>query len=485
MPPDSNRLLFTAKWVAGLKKATPPTTGERRWWDSGEGSQPGLCIVWRAGRRPKYELRLFKRVTLPDGTAKAVQERRALGLVADVKLADARHNAKAMRDAFARGDDAAVRTRQEKALAERVARDAAAKADRLAREGLGAMNATTVEAFIAQWPMDRRAKGLKPRTLRDYRAALEKVAVPAWQGRRIAALTTADVETLIASRAATPVYANRVRSALSAFFSWARRHGHYAGPNPVRDVQRFAERRREYVLTLADYTRLADALRRAETEGLPPRDRKANGRRSMAALTLADPYAAAALRVIAQTGMRLGEVLALRWAHVDARDPERPVLRLPDSKTGAKDVPIRADLLGILAALPKDANNAHVFPARRRSAKHAGPAPLNARTVRDLWERVRVAAALPPDRYGQPPRVHDLRHALAGVGLDRGHGLDQLGKALGHASPRTTARYAAIAENRRRDLLEDVSGAIAAAMGDPAPVAPAVVVPIKKARKKA
>jgi integrase len=271
---------------------------------------------------------------------------------------------------------------------------------------------------------------------------------------------------------------------LSAFFTWARKHGHYPGAHPVRDVPRFAERRREYTMTLADFARVADALRRAEADGLPPRDRRATGRTTRAQRTAADPYAVAALRVLVQTGMRLGEVLALRWSDVDARDRTAPVLRLPDSKTGAKDVPIRADVLAVLEALPRDANNPHVFPARRQSAKRSTPAPLDARTVRDVWERVRVAAELPLDRHGRPPRVHDLRHAFVGLGLARGHGLDQLGQAVGHRSAATTRRYAALAATHERRLLEDVSGAIASAMA-PADAPRAAVVPIARKRRRA
>jgi integrase len=47
------------------------------------------------------------------------------------------------------------------------------------------------------------------------------------------------------------------------------------------------------------------------------------------------PSAIAAVRLLILTGCRLGEIMTLKWEHVD---PDAGALRLPDSKTGAKVV---------------------------------------------------------------------------------------------------------------------------------------------------
>jgi integrase len=47
------------------------------------------------------------------------------------------------------------------------------------------------------------------------------------------------------------------------------------------------------------------------------------------------PSAILAVRLLIMTGCRLNEIMTLKWAYVDLADR---VLRLPDSKTGAKIV---------------------------------------------------------------------------------------------------------------------------------------------------
>lgn len=57
----------------------------------------------------------------------------------------------------------------------------------------------------------------------------------------------------------------------------------------------------------------------------------------------------AAVRLQMLTGCRLGEIQTLRWEDVELNAAE---LRLRDSKTGARMVPLSAAAVGILAALP-------------------------------------------------------------------------------------------------------------------------------------
>ena len=52
----------------------------------------------------------------------------------------------------------------------------------------------------------------------------------------------------------------------------------------------------------------------------------------------------------ARTGARLSEILPLKWEHLDR---DAGVLRLPDSKTGAKILTLNAPALAVLAALPR------------------------------------------------------------------------------------------------------------------------------------
>ncbi len=53
-----------------------------------------------------------------------------------------------------------------------------------------------------------------------------------------------------------------------------------------------------------------------------------------------------------ETAMRRGELLALRWEHVDLK---RRVAHLPETKNGkSRDVPLSSAAAAVLAALPRN-----------------------------------------------------------------------------------------------------------------------------------
>jgi integrase len=98
--------------------------------------------------------------------------------------------------------------------------------------------------------------------------------------------------------------------------------------NLAKGVRPFKGETKERFLSEAEMARLADTLITMQSEGL-------------------NLSAAATIRLLLLTGCRKSEILALRWEHVDF---ERHCLRLPDSKTGAKVVPIAAVGLAMKSA---------------------------------------------------------------------------------------------------------------------------------------
>ena len=62
-------------------------------------------------------------------------------------------------------------------------------------------------------------------------------------------------------------------------------------------------------------------------------------------------------------------------------------------------------------------------------------------------------------------RIHDLRHSFASAGLAGGDALPIIGKLLGHADVKTTARYAHLADDPVKAAASRISSNIAAAMG--------------------
>ena len=94
------------------------------------------------------------------------------------------------------------------------------------------------------------------------------------------------------------------------------------GRNPCRFVRRYkVEKHHERFLTPEEFYRLGQALDAAPAEGL------------------ASVHAAAAIRLLVLTGCRRNEILGLRWEDLDFEAGE---MRLMDSKTGARVVPMPA-----------------------------------------------------------------------------------------------------------------------------------------------
>jgi site-specific recombinase XerD len=151
------------------------------------------------------------------------------------------------------------------------------------------------------------------------------------------------------------------------------------------------------------------------------------------------------------TGARLGEILHLKWEHVDM---ERGMLLLPDSKTGKKAIVLNAPALQVLAHLPRI--GAYVIAGQNAGTKDDGPRA----DLKRPWQAIAKTAKL------SGVRIHDLRHTHASVGAGAGLGLPIIGKLLGHAHATTTARYAHLDADPLRKASEHIGHHLAAAMGD-------------------
>ena len=310
----------------------------------------------------------------------------------------------------------------------------------------------TVAAFVERYLAERACVPiLKPSTAKEYRRILERHVLPAWGKRRLDSVARADVIKLHASLTGAPYMANRVLATVAAMFAYAEDVGELPeGSSPARGVKVFRERKRERLLTAEELARLGDALRRAETEGLPiePERWKKGATGPHKTLPPEAPSALRAVRLILLTGARRGEILNLRWREVDF---EAGVLRLEDSKTGAKVVPLGAPALAVLEAARREREfNEWVFP---------GPLGRPYRDLHGPWRRIRAAAGLPD------LRMHDLRHVFGSTAAIAGYGLTVVGAVLGHHRAETTLRYSHVANDPRKALADDVAGRLAAALG--------------------
>jgi len=180
--------------------------------------------------------------------------------------------------------------------------------------------------------------------------------------------------------------------------------------NPCRGVKRPSDGKRQVRLSPEQYRALGAALSLAEANGEPWQS-------------------VAAIRLLALTGCRLGEVTRLKWAEVDLSGH---ALRLSDSKTGKSVRPIGGAALKILAELPRSCD--YVFPATRLSNAPYGSLPK-------AWGRVIALAKNEEANPLEGLTPHGLRHAFASVGGDLGLSEITIAALIGHASASVTGRY--------------------------------------------
>ena len=221
----------------------------------------------------------------------------------------------------------------------------------------------------------------------------------------------------------TPYQANRALGVISKMFSLAEVWGWRAeGTNPCRHVKPYRERKRERFLSEEETVRLSEVLRRAEREM---------------------PSAVAAFRLLLLTGCRMSEIQTLRWEYI-----KKDHIALPDSKTGARIVPIGASVHAVLASIPRAPDNPWVI-AGRFPGTHIG-------NLQRPWTVIRERAGL------EDVRIHDLRHTFASRALALGESLPMIGKLLGHTQVQTTARYAHLA----REAVNNAASRVAESFGD-------------------
>jgi integrase len=178
------------------------------------------------------------------------------------------------------------------------------------------------------------------------------------------------------------------------------------GTNPCRAIPTFKLKRRERYLSDEEIGRLAEALEWAKVHS------------KVSATTIH------ALYVILLTGCRHSEVRTLKWDYIDFQNS---CLRFPDSKTGAKVVPVGSIVLKILRDLPRAQDSEYVFPGRLPGK------PLL--SLNPSWEPVRKRAGL------KGVTIHDLRHTFATSASADGVDLERIQKLLVHTDKRMTLSY--------------------------------------------
>ena len=298
-------------------------------------------------------------------------------------------------------------------------------------------------------------KGAKPSTLRDYSWCLVEPGQPrrrrpglspgllmaAFGDRPAREITTREVAEYLRQldrAGASPRTVNKHRQVISAIYGYAMREDTYMlGVNPASGTNR----RREPLPAVLDFYEPAEveALARTAEEGA----HRINSGWALdvdeqAARAHEDHQDAELFRIAAYTGLRLGELRALRWEDVHLEDRRLVVHRAfsdnvegPTKTWQARFIPLADAAAQAFARLSQRdefvAADDYVFCSRLGR-------PLDGSAIRRRFKRAAAAAGL------RPLRFHGLRHG-AGSLVAREADPRWVQAFLGHSKLATTARY--------------------------------------------
>jgi integrase len=303
-----------------------------------------------------------------------------------------------------------------------------------------------------EWLSD--VKGARPSTMRDYRSMLSEPGIKhrrgpgACEGRILAAfgdraakdITTADISAFLRAldrSGVSPRTVNKHRQVLSAIFGYGRREDTYELPaNPVSAT----DKRREPPAAALEFFEPdeIELLARAAAEGNHRKMPDGIGADEIAARCTEDAQDAELLRVLAYTGLRVGEALALRWSDVDLAGRRLIVQRSvsadeegPTKSWQVRYVPLADPAKDALERLHARGDftqrDDYVFCGRLGGR-------LDASAVRRRYHKARRAAGL------RHIKLHGLRHG-AGSLVARVSDAVFVQHFLGHAKLATTERY--------------------------------------------
>lgn len=264
------------------------------------------------------------------------------------------------------------------------------------------------------------------RTAREYRWHARRYVAPTLGMLLVSKVTRRDVEELAATLTDRPSQRNRVLAFVSRLFTlaerWEWRPQH---TNPARGIERGREEPRRRILAKDELASLSRALKDAEAER---------------------PVPVAAIRVAGLTGLRISEVIAMRWSDIDFASGR---VVLPETKTGSRVHDLPGAALALVQALPRI--NEFVFTSGR-------PAPITYRTVRRHFLDIVASAGL------EDVRLHDLRRTLITTAAASGESVFVIRGLLGHATTAVAARYVQEAGLDVREARERAGRTVASMM---------------------
>ena len=313
--------------------------------------------------------------------------------------------------------------------------------DRHPLHGLDGAEGITLGQFITDtytpW-----AKAHRPRTAQ---LTLDRVELhfKKWFSQPLTGITVADVENWRTRRinaGITPSTVRRDLDTLASVLTRAVKLGHIA-ENVVRKVERPKIDRTPKVryLSREEEVRLREALETRDHEMRTARAsanawRRARKRELLPALPHYGDHLTPAVLISMNTGMRRGELLALRWASIDFKGKQLTIEGSTAKSLQTRHLPLNSEALATLKAWREQA------PAGERVfAIDTG--------FKSAWAPLLTRAKITGFRW------HDLRHHFASRLVQAGVPLNTVRELLGHGSLAMTLRYAHLAPDQKREAV--------------------------------
>jgi integrase len=319
-----------------------------------------------------------------------------------------------------------------KALRKQIDRGIDPAGDKCARR-----TAPTIQDLIDRYVEDHLpTKTLVGLRANDEKKMLAEVGDKLGRHTKVAAIHGGDIADMHRriTESGRPVRANRILAVASKMFSlslvpkagetlpWR----NATQGNPCKGIQKNHEEAKERFFSQSELTAISDAL--AKYSG----------------------GAADCVRLIMLTGARPSEAMKARWEEFD-REPGywvKPSAHVKQRKT--HKLPLSPAAIELIDRLRKKRKGQWVFPGDKPGA--------HLTVLWRVWDFVRKRTGL-----GNDARLYDLRHSFASIGAGGGLSLPIIGRLLGHTQPRTTQRYAHLADDPLREAAEKITTVITGA----------------------
>ena len=289
--------------------------------------------------------------------------------------------------------------------------------------------------YTAEWIKTYKQGKLKPTTLKGYESILKTHFYPVWQHTPLNRITTKAIQDFLCERKdLSQKYLHDMRVFLAQIMESALRDG-WIERNPATDSRIYNPSEKQETER--------EALSMEAVRDIIP---------SLCQLERMDRLY---LALVIYTGMRRGEVLALRWEDVDLVENvisvqrnttytnNQPLIGTPKTKSGFRTVPIIPDLLSYLVPMGE---KGYIISGNDPEK------PLTLTAFRCMMKRINSTIDL------HKATSHVFRHTIGTMLNDTGADVKTIQSILGQSDFKTTMdRYVHPRDDRKQEAIKNVS----------------------------